>query len=50
MAIKKNTEIKVQVGLDENNIPEQMKWSASFANISSLGFSFFLRRSCFFAP
>ena len=28
MAIKKNTDIKIQVGLDENNIPEQMQWSA----------------------
>lgn len=33
MAIKKNTEIKVQVGLDENNIPEQMKWSAEDGGI-----------------
>jgi len=28
MAIKKNTEIEIQVSLDENNIPEQMKWTA----------------------
>ena len=33
MAIKKNTDIKIQVGLDENNIPEQMQWSAEDGGI-----------------
>ena len=31
--IKKNTDIKIQVGLDENNIPEQMQWSAEDGGI-----------------
>lgn len=33
MAIRKNTDIKIQVGLDENNIPEQMQWSAEDGGI-----------------
>ncbi len=33
MAIKKNTDIKIQVGLDENNIPQQMQWSAEDGGI-----------------
>ena len=33
MSIKKNTDIKIQVGLDENNIPEQMQWSAEDGGI-----------------
>ncbi|MFQ3340708.1 MAG: gliding motility-associated protein GldC [Flavobacteriaceae bacterium] len=35
MAIKKNTEIKIEVNLDENNIPEQMKWTAEDGGISN---------------
>ena len=34
MAIKKNTEIKIHVALDENNIPEQMKWTAEDGGIN----------------
>ena len=37
MAIKKNTDIKIQVGLDENNIPEQMQWSAEDGGIKDQG-------------
>ena len=35
MAIKKNTEIKIEVSLDENNIPEHMNWTAKDGGISS---------------
>ena len=34
MATKKNTEIKIHVALDENNIPEQMKWTAEDGGIN----------------
>ena len=34
MAIKKNTEIKIHVALDENNIPEQMKLTAEDGGIN----------------
>jgi len=33
MAIKHNSEIKIKVGLDENRIPEKMKWSADDGGI-----------------
>ena len=35
MAITKNTEIKIEVSLDENNIPEHMNWTAEDGGISS---------------
>ena len=35
MAITKNTEIKIAVSLDENNIPENMNWTAEDGGISS---------------
>ena len=34
MAITKNTEIKIAVSLDENNIPENMNWTAEDGGIS----------------
>lgn len=34
MAVKNNSEIKIQVGLDENRIPEKMKWSADDGGIT----------------
>ena len=34
MAIHKKTQIKIDVDLDENNIPEQMKWTAPDGGIS----------------
>lgn len=36
MAIKHNSEIKIEVGLDENRIPEMMKWSADDGGISNM--------------
>ena len=30
--IKKHTQIKIEVGLDENHIPEEIKWSAEDGN------------------
>lgn len=33
MAVKHNSEIKIEVGLDENRIPEKMKWSADDGGI-----------------
>ena len=33
MAITKNTEIKIEVSLDENNIPEHMNWTAEDGGI-----------------
>lgn len=33
MAVKNNSEIKIEVGLDENRIPEKMKWSADDGGI-----------------
>ena len=35
MAIKHNSKIKIEVGLDENKIPEMMKWSADDGGISN---------------
>ncbi len=35
MAIKHNSKIKIEVGLDENRIPEMMKWSADDGGISN---------------
>jgi gliding motility-associated protein GldC len=35
MAVKYNSEIKVEVGLDENRIPEMMKWSADDGGITN---------------
>ena len=35
MSIKHNSEIKIKVGLDENRIPELMKWSADDGGISN---------------
>jgi len=35
MAIKHNSEIKIEVGLDENKIPEMMKWSADDGGITN---------------
>ena len=35
MAIKHNSEIKIEVGLDDNRIPEMMKWSADDGGISN---------------
>ena len=35
MAVKYKTEIKIEVGLDENRIPEIMKWSADDGGISN---------------
>ena len=35
MAITKNTEIKIEVSLDKNNIPEYMNWTAEDGGISS---------------
>ena len=34
MAVKNNSEIKIEVGLDENRIPEKMKWSADDGGIT----------------
>ena len=34
MAITKNTEIKIEVSLDKNNIPEYMNWTAEDGGIS----------------
>tara|TARA_S200000501_G_scaffold363985_1_gene395559 strand:+ start:433 stop:771 length:339 start_codon:yes stop_codon:yes gene_type:complete len=34
MAIKKKTQISIDVNLDENNIPEEMKWTASDGGVS----------------
>ncbi len=35
MAVKHKSEIKIEVGLDENRIPEMMKWSADDGEISN---------------
>ncbi len=35
MAIKHSSKIKIEVGLDENRIPELMKWSADDGGISN---------------
>ena len=34
MAINKKTQVKIDINLDENNIPEQMKWTAPDGGIS----------------
>ena len=34
MAIVKNTQITIDVNLDENNIPEQMQWTAPDGGVS----------------
>lgn len=36
MAIVKNTQITIDVNLDENNIPEQMQWTAPDGGISQM--------------
>lgn len=35
MAVKHKSEIKIEVGLDENRIPEVMKWSADDGGITN---------------
>ena len=35
MAIKKTTSINIQIELDENNIPEKMKWSAQDGGVDN---------------
>ena len=35
MAVKYNTKIKIEVGLDENRIPEKLKWSADDGGINN---------------
>ena len=35
MSIKHNSKINIEVGLDENRIPELMKWSADDGGISN---------------
>ena len=35
MAVKYHTEIKIEVGLDENRIPERLKWSADDGGINN---------------
>lgn len=34
MAIQKHTKITIELGLDENNVPEQMQWSAPDGGVS----------------
>ena len=36
MAVKHNSKIKIEVGLDENRIPEMMKWSADDGGIINM--------------
>jgi gliding motility-associated protein GldC len=36
MAIVKNTQIKIEVGPDENNIPEEMQWTAPDGGVSDM--------------
>ena len=36
MAIKKKTQVSIYINLDENNIPEQMKWTAQDGGISDM--------------
>ena len=36
MAIVKNTQITIDINLDENNIPEQMQWTAPDGGISKM--------------
>ena len=35
MAVKHKSEIKIEVGLDENRIPERLKWSADDGGINN---------------
>ena len=35
MAVKHKSEIKIEVGLDENRIPERLKWSADDGGITN---------------
>lgn len=35
MSIQKNTTITIEVGLDENNVPEQMQWSAPDGGVAN---------------
>ncbi len=36
MAIHKKTQIQINIDLDENNIPEQMKWTAPDGGVSDM--------------
>ena len=36
MAIKKKTQVSININLDENNIPEKMKWTAQDGGISDM--------------
>ena len=36
MSIKHKSEIKINVGLDENRVPEQIHWSADDGNIENM--------------
>ena len=36
MAIKKKTKVSININLDENNVPEQMKWTAQDSAISDM--------------
>ena len=36
MAIKKKTQVSININLDENNIPEEMKWTAQDGGISDM--------------
>ena len=36
MAIKKKTQVSINIYLDENNIPEEMKWTAQDGGISDM--------------
>ena len=36
MAIKKNTQVSININLDENNIPEEIKWTAQDGGITDM--------------
>ena len=36
MAIKKKTQVSININLDENNVPEKMKWTAQDGGISDM--------------
>ena len=36
MTVQKQTEIKIDITLDENNVPEKMKWSAPDGGVSDM--------------
>ena len=36
MTIKKKTQVSININLDENNIPEEMKWTAQDGGISNM--------------